>query len=101
MWFLGFRSAIKPRDEWNVSLEEHLAWIKEMHEAGKIVISGPGKDHTLGVYLIRAETLEEAAEIAEADPFTVGGNCEFELMDWDIHQILGIGSFTHTGPKID
>ena len=37
------RRSILPREQWNVSVDEHLAWMKTMHEAGSILMSGPGK----------------------------------------------------------
>jgi uncharacterized protein YciI len=93
-WYLALRRNLRPREEWTVSLDEHLAWIKEQHEAGTIVISGPTPDRRLGIYLIRAASRERAEQIAAADPFTAAGFCAFELIEWEVHQILGAGPFT-------
>ncbi|MCY4442068.1 MAG: YciI family protein [Deltaproteobacteria bacterium] len=94
MWFIGLRSAVKPREEWNVTLDEHLAWMKRQHEAGKIVMSGPTPDRKLGIYLIRADSREEAEGIAGSDPYTAAGFCTFELIEWELHQVMGAGPFS-------
>lgn len=94
MWYLVHRRAVKPRQEWNVSLDEHLAWMKRQHESGRILFSGPTRDHKLGIYVIRAGSREEAERIAGQDPFTASGLSAFDLFEWDVHQILGAGPFT-------
>lgn len=97
MWFLCQRSQVIPRDQWTVTLDQHLAWMQRMHEEGRIVISGPAPEKKLGMYLIRAASREEAEKIASGDPYTVAGHTRFDLLQWDIHQIMGIGAFTAKG----
>jgi uncharacterized protein YciI len=97
MWFLCQRRNVRPREQRTVTLNEHFVWMKQQHEAGNIVISGPAQNRSLGMYLIRAGSREEAEAIASGDPFTVAGDCSFDLIDWEIHQILGVGPFTAEG----
>ena len=94
MWYLVLRRPIKPRAEWTVSLDEHLVWMKQQHEAGRILFSGPTTDRKYGVYVIRAAGKGEAETIAASDPYTAAGFCAFELLEWEVHQILGTGSFS-------
>ena len=97
MWFICLRRSILPREQWTVSVDEHLGWMKQMHEAGSIIISGPGKgpDGTpYGICLIRAASRPEAEAIAAGDPFTVAGHCAFDLIEWEVHQIMGAGGFS-------
>ena len=94
MWYLALRRSLQPRDQWTVSLDEHLAWMRQQHENGSITVSGPTPDRQLGIYLIRAASRAEAEQIAAADPFTTAGHCTYELIEWEIHQILGAGPFT-------
>jgi uncharacterized protein YciI len=54
MWYLVLRRPVKPREEWTVTLDQHLLWMKQQHEAGKILFSGPTPDRKLGIYVIRA-----------------------------------------------
>ena len=94
MWFLALRRAVQPRAEWTVSLDEHLVWMRGQHERGAILLSGPSVDRSLGIYLIRATSRDSAAQIAAGDPFTAAGHCTFDLVEWDIHQIMGVGPFS-------
>ena len=97
MWYLALRRPVKPREQWTVTLDQHLAWMKEQHEAGKILLSGPTPNRKLGIYLIRAESREEAEKIAAGDPYTAAGFTTFDLIEWEVHQIMGAGPFTTAG----
>ena len=94
MWYLIHRRPIKPRDQWTVSLDQHLVWMKQQHDAGRILFSGPTPDRKLGIYVIRTGSRAEAEAIAASDPYTAAGFCAFELFEWEVHQIMGAGSFT-------
>lgn len=94
MWYLCLRSATKPPEKWTVSLDEHLRWMRAQHLSGRILMSGPSPGKKLGIYVIRADTEKEAAQVAPADPFTLAGDARYELIDWDVRQILGAGPFT-------
>jgi uncharacterized protein YciI len=97
MWFLCQRTQKIPREQWTVTLDEHLVWMKRMHDEGRILLSGPTPDRKIGMYLIRAGSKEEAETIASGDPYTVAGHTRFELIQWEIHQIMGAGAFTASG----
>ena len=94
MWYLVLRRPTKPRDQWTVTLDQHLIWMKQQHHAGKILFSGPTTDRRYGVYVIRAESKQEAEQIAASDPYTAAGLCAFGLLEWEVHQIMGVGPFT-------
>ena len=49
MSFLCLRKNLRPRDQRRVTLAEHFVWMKEQHETGRILISGPGDDRTYGI----------------------------------------------------
>jgi uncharacterized protein YciI len=93
LWFLCLRKNVRPRDQRRIALAEHFVWMREQHESGRILMSGPSEDREFGIYVIRAKSREEAEQIAAGDPYTAVGDCSFELINWEIHQILGIGSF--------
>jgi uncharacterized protein YciI len=97
MWYLTLRRPMKPREQWTVSLDQHLVWMKQQHESGKILFSGPTTDRKLGIYVIRAGSKDEAEKIAASDPYTAAGFCAFELLEWEVHQIMGAGNFTAAG----
>lgn len=97
MWYIALRQATKPREQWTVTLDQHLVWMKQQHDAGKILFSGPTTDRKYGIYVIRAESKDEAVRIAASDPYTAAGFCTFELLEWEVHQIMGAGNFTAAG----
>jgi uncharacterized protein YciI len=99
MWYLCLRSASRPPEQWKVSLDEHLAWMRAQHASGRILMSGPSPKRKLGIYVIRADSEAEAAAVARADPLTAAGECTFELIDWDVRQVLGAGPFTEADIK--
>jgi len=68
--------------------------MKQQHDAGRILFSGPTADRKLGIYVIRAGSKEEAEAVAASDPYTKAGFCAFDLLEWEVHQILGAGPFT-------
>jgi uncharacterized protein YciI len=97
MWFFCKRTHLKPPGARAATLDTHLAWMQEQHAAGTIVMSGPSPDLTLGMYLIRAQSREEAERIAASDPYTKLGDSTYELTQWNIRQIMGVGPFTAAG----
>jgi len=97
MYYIALRKPVVPRDQWTVDLDTHLKWMEEQHNSGKILLSGPSPDRRLGIYLIRADDRAEAERIAGGDPYTAAGHCTFELIEWEIHQALGVGPFAAAG----
>ncbi len=94
MWFFCKRENIRPPGQRQATLDEHLEWMREQHEAGNILLSGPSPDLKYGMYLIRANSRAEAEQIAQSDPYTARGDATFELTQWNIRQIMGVGPFT-------
>ena len=54
MWYLVMRRPVRPREEWSVSLDQHLGWLKQQHEAGTILFSGLTSDRKLSTYVVMA-----------------------------------------------
>jgi len=94
MWYLVIRTDAVPRSDWTVTLDEHLAWMREQHRSGRILFSGPTADIRTGIYVIVAESRDQAEAIAADDPFTRAGHCRFDLYEWDVRQVLGAGPFS-------
>jgi uncharacterized protein YciI len=94
MWYLVMRRPVKPREEWTVNLDQHLAWMKQQHDNGSILFSGPTPDRKFGIYVIKAPSKAEANQIAASDPYTAAGFCEYDLYEWEVHQIMGAGPFS-------
>lgn len=97
MFAICLRRPLMPRDQWTTTLDTHLNWMEQQHKMGKILLSGPSPDRSLGIYLIKAEDRAEAEAVAASDPYTAAGHTTYELIEWNIHQVFGIGSFTEAG----
>lgn len=74
-----------PQDELERLQEEHLAHLRAMGEAGKLVGAGPFSDQpdeSLRGLCFYATSVDEARELAERDPSVQAGRLEVDVMTW-------------------
>ena len=75
-----------PDEELHRIQAEHLAHMGRMAQEGHLVAAGPfgdQEDESLrGLALYRVGSIEEAREMAEADPAVQAGRLEVEVMTW-------------------
>ena len=79
-----------PRDYPADKLEEiqkaHIAHLRELAKAGKLLVAGPLGDQPdprwRGLGLFRVESLAEAKRLAEEDPAVKAGRLEVLVMTW-------------------
>lgn len=57
----------------NDLLMQHVKHLKELNKHGKLYLCGPMKESDKAIKIVFANTIEEANEIALADPFTSEG----------------------------
>jgi hypothetical protein len=53
---------------------------------------GPSADCAVGIYVLSAPSREDADALAATDPLAQGDQAGIEVIEWDNHQILRIGS---------
>ena len=82
------------REQLAESRNDHLSWMKSQHEEGNVLFSGPTVDRSVGIYVITAASAEQAHRVADADPFHANRLRNYEMLEWEIHQILGAGPFS-------
>lgn len=92
IWYLAIRRGVEPPEDPG-TVDRHLEWMREQHTAGTVLASGPSADQSLGLYLLRAPSRQAAAELLAQDPIAQGEHVTFEIIEWDVHQLLGIGVF--------
>ena len=94
MWYLVLSRPVASREQLAESRNDHLSWMKSQHEAGNVLFSGPTVDRSVGIYVITAASAEQAHSVADADPFHANRLRNYEMLEWEIHQILGAGPFS-------
>ena len=97
MWYLVMSRPAVPREQVRPHAPDHLAWMRRQHGAGNVLFSGPASDRSMGIYVIRAPSLDEANQVAGSDPFHDTGVRSYEIVEWDVHQVMGAGAFTQEG----
>ena len=73
-------------------LPAHLAYQAEQENNGSLVMAGPLSDESgeqmqgMGLIIYRAESLEAARGIAEADPMHSSGSRRFQIRSWLVNE---------------
>jgi uncharacterized protein len=62
----------------------HVDFLNEMEKAGKIFARGKFPDGSGGLVVYKCESLEEARQIAESDPYVRNGVRALDLHEWDM-----------------
>jgi len=73
---------IKPLEEADVLLEEHVAYLKEQYALGNFLASGRKVPRTGGVILARGASREEIETIIALDPFHSNGVAKYEITEF-------------------
>jgi uncharacterized protein YciI len=90
-WYLMIRqNNSKPE---GTTVERHLRWLRNQHERGVVLISGPDPELTRSIYVVRAPSSAAAEKVARADPLDHDGQAPLDIIEWHVHQLLGIGPF--------
>ena len=97
MWYLIISTRKASMDQVKQQTADHFAWMQEQHRLGTVIISGPTPDRSKGIYVVKAASSELAKNIADQDPFHLSQVRAYELLPWEVHQMLGIGPFSLPG----
>jgi len=61
----------------------HLEYINDLYQKGQVFMAGPFTDKLGGLVIYKADSMEEARLLAEADPVVVEGARTLELREWN------------------
>lgn len=73
---------IKPLEEIDALLEEHVEYLKQQYEFGTFLASGPKVPREGGIILARGASREEIETIIAVDPFYKYGVAEYEITEF-------------------
>ncbi|ADR35402.1 YCII-related protein (plasmid) [Sulfuricurvum kujiense DSM 16994] len=80
--FIVSLTYIKPLEEVDALLDEHVAYLKEQYALGNFVASGRKVPRTGGVILARSVSREEIETIITLDPFYRHHVAEYEISEF-------------------
>lgn len=79
-------------DEVRETLPRHLEYQRKLEGEGKLFLAGPMSDETgeqmqgIGLVIYRAESLEDAKALADADPMHLENRRSYKLRRWLINE---------------
>ena len=93
MWYLVVSKSDQPREQVQPYANEHTAWIKDGHNSGTVIFSGPAGEGNVGIWVLRANSMDAAKQLADSHPYHKRGLRSYEIYQWTIHQFMGEGAF--------
>jgi uncharacterized protein YciI len=90
LYLLIFELTGKPGDR-SVLREEHFAYVSELERRGVLFAAGPfvdeaGTSQGGGMFIVRAQSMEEAEEIARQEPYIRDGYRHFRVQAWRVSE---------------
>jgi uncharacterized protein YciI len=79
----------RPLPEIEAVTEAHRAYLRQLHEQGTLVASGPLEPRFGGMWLVRVQDenpLQELDALMAGDPFHQHGLANYELLPWKVMQ---------------
>lgn len=72
-------------------LSDHLRWMIQQEQIGKIFLSGPvssgnGATQLDGLTIVRADALDAAQSIVNDDPLVASGIVEVDVFEWVVNE---------------
>ena len=80
MWYLVLSRVNTLPDEVRKMSQEHLGWMERQHQSGKVLFSGPTPDRSIGIYVVKAGSYDEARALVDTDPFHVAAVDAFRIL---------------------
>jgi len=65
-------------------VDAHYAFLDELQKLGLLECAGPFSDKSGGAYIIRADSLANAQEIAHRDPVYTSQSSQVSVYEWQL-----------------
>lgn len=85
MYALAIIRYRRPLDEILPHVDEHRAYLRELHAQGVLLVSGPFQPRQGGALLLRVpdgDVIAALDAIRDGDPFTKRALAQYELLPW-------------------
>ena len=80
--FLVLLKYLKPLEEVELFLDEHVQFLDKYYNQGKFIFSGRRNPRTGGVILMKVDSEAEARQIINEDPFHQHNIAEYEVIEF-------------------
>lgn len=84
MLYIAVLTYIRPVEEIDACLTDHIAWLEEGYQAGVFIASGRRVPRNGGVILVKGESLEEVEVRLSQDPFQIQGLAKAEVIPFEV-----------------
>lgn len=61
----------------------HLQYLDQLYQEGKVAMAGPFTDKQGGMVIYKADSLEEAEQLAKNDPVVAEGARTVQVREWN------------------
>lgn len=76
-------------------IKRHVSHLKKLEKSNKLVLCGPFTDYQGGLVIVKTDSIDEAINIAESDPFISEGYSTYEIRTLELsneeNNHLGMG----------
>lgn len=83
MLYIAVLTYIRPVEEIDACLADHIAWLEEGYQAGAFIASGRRVPRNGGVILIKGDSLEDVEARLSQDPFQTKGLAKVEVIPFE------------------
>lgn len=80
--FVAILTYVRPLEEVDALLAEHVQFLDRHYASGLFVVSGRRVPRTGGVILIASDDREHVLSVISKDPFAVNGVATYELIEF-------------------
>ena len=97
-WYVVMSKSTAPREAIRGRENENLSWMKQQHEAGRVLFSGPTTEG-VGIWVLRGAGKDEVSALLQTHPWVKDGMRDVsEIYEWNVQQALGVGRFEGPPP---
>nr|WP_315022105.1 YciI family protein [uncultured Aminipila sp.] len=75
---------IKPLEEVQKYLAEHITFLNKYYESSNFICSGPKNPRTGGMIICNAKNMEDVNEIISEDPFNTNGIANYDILEFHL-----------------